>query len=81
MNNNLITMQEMLLRQMKRLDEMDDANGVNRQEEISRANALSQSAVTFLKSVNVGLRIIEVSKKFETDKDKLSKELGVSYEK
>lgn len=81
MNNNLITMQEMLLRQMERLDNLDQKIGTNRQEEISRANALSQSACTFLKSVNVGLRVIEVSKKMETDKNKLSQELGVSYEK
>ena len=80
MNNNLITMQEMLLRQMERLDNLDNKIGVNKIEEISRANALSQNATTFLKSVNAGLRIIEVSKKYETDKAKLSKELGVEYE-
>lgn len=81
MKNNLIIMQEMLLRQMERLDNMDQKVGTNKSEEISRANALSQSAVTFLKSVNVGLRIIEVSKKYETDKSKLTKQLGVEDEK
>lgn len=81
MKNNLIIMQEMLLRQMERLDNMDQKIGVNKSEEVSRANALSQSAVTFLKSVNVGLRIIEVSKKYETDKNKLTKQLGVEDEK
>lgn len=81
MNNNLIKMQEMLFRQMERLDNLDQAIGTNRAEEISRANALSQSAVTYLKSVNVGLRIIEVSKKYETKADTLSKKLGVYDEK
>lgn len=80
MNNNLINMQEMLLRQMERLDELDDKIGVNKTEEISRANALSQNATTFLKSVNTGLRIIDVSKKYEIEKDKLAQELGVEYE-
>lgn len=80
-NNNLIKMQEMLMRQMERLDGLDQANTENKAEEISRANALSQSAVTFLKSVNVGLRIIEVAKKYETQKDNLTLELGVADEK
>lgn len=80
MNNNLIKMQEMLLRQMNRLDD-DKLMETNGQIEISRGNALSQSAVTFLKSINVSLRIIEMSKKYETNKDKLSKEIGVINEK
>ena len=80
-NNNLIKMQEMLMRQMERLDGLDNSNAENKAEEISRANALSQSAVTFLKSVNVGLRIIEVAKKYETQKDNLTLELGVADEK
>lgn len=80
-NNNLIKMQEMLMRQMERLDGLDNSNAENKTEEISRANALSQSAVTFLKSVNVGLRIIEVAKKYETQKDNLTLELGVVDEK
>jgi len=80
MNNNLIKMQEMLMRQMERLDNMDQQIGVDKAEEISRANALSSSAVTFLKSVNVGLRIIEVAKRYKTKKDKLTLELGVKNE-
>ena len=81
MNNNLIKMQEMLMRQMERLDNLDQEIGVDKNEEISRANALSGSAVTFLKSVNVGLRIIEVAKKYETQKEQLTLELGVANEK
>lgn len=80
-NNNLIKMQEMLMRQMERLDDLDQTIGVDKSEEISRANALSESAATFLKSVNVGLRIIEVAKKYETKKEKLTLELGVANEK
>ena len=81
MNNNLIKMQEMLMRQMERLDDLDQTIGVDKGEEISRANALSQNAETFLKSVNVGLRIIEVAKKYETKKEQLTLELGVESEK
>jgi len=80
MNNNLIEIQEILLRQMKRLDEIDNKIGGNTQEEISKANALSENATAFIKSVNVGLRIIEVSEKYGIKKD-INKELGVYSEK
>ncbi len=80
MNNNLIKMQEMLMRQMERLDKLDQIIDCNKQEEISRANALSQSAVTFLKSVNVGLRIIETSDKYEVKIETLSKKVGIYSE-
>lgn len=81
MNNNLIEMQEMLFNQMKRLDVLDYKIGGDKTEEISRANALSNTAVTFLKSVNVGLRVIETSKKYDVTKDKLGKDLGIYNEK
>lgn len=79
-SNNLIKMQEMLMRQMERLDD-NELMKSDPQTEISRGNALSQSACTFLKSINVGIRIIEVANKYETQKDKLTKELGVVDEK
>ena len=80
-NNNLIKMQEMLMREMERLDDMDNTIGIDKGEEISRANALSQSATTFIKSVNVGMRVIEMSNKYEIKKNKLTKELGIDDEK
>ena len=81
MNNNLIKIQEMLMNQMERLDTLDSRVGVNRQEEIARGNFLSQNAVTFLKSVNIGIRVIEMSHKFEMSKNTLHKELGIENEK
>ena len=80
-NNNLIKMQEMLMRQMQRLDDLDQTIGVDKAEEISRANALSQSATTFIKSVNVGMRVIEMSNKYEIKQKNLTKELGINDEK
>lgn len=79
MNNNLIVIQEMLMRQMKRLDD-DKLMKENGRDEVARGNALSQSAVTMLKSINVGIRVIEMSKKYETDKKLLTKELGIDKE-
>ena len=80
-NNNLIKMQEMLMREMERLDNMDNVIGIDKGEEISRANALSESATTFIKSVNVGMRVIELSSKYEIKRNKLTKELGIDNEK
>lgn len=78
-NNNLIKMQEMLMRQMERLDDnkLMERNG---RDEVARGNALSQSASTFIKSVNVGMRVIEMSNKYEMEKNKLTKELGIEEE-
>lgn len=76
MNNKLIEMQEMLMNQMKRLDD-DKLMAVSGRGEVLRGNALNQNATTFLKSVNVGMRIIEMSNKYEIQEAKLSKELGV----
>lgn len=79
MNNNLIKMQEMLMRQMERLDDnkLMQYNGKN---EVARGNALSQSATTFIKAVNVGMRTIEMAEKYGIQKDKLTKELGIENE-
>ena len=76
MNNNLIKIQEMLLRQMERLDD-DILMEEKGRDEVARGNALSQSAVTFLKSVNVGIRVIEMAERTGTLKNELTKELGI----
>lgn len=80
MDNNLIKIQEMLMRQMERLDD-DDLMSANNKEEVARGNALSQSAVTFLKSVNVGIRVIEMAEKTNGNKKDLTKALGITNEK
>ena len=79
MNNNLIKMQEMLMRQMERLDDNEQMK-INGRDEVARGNALSQSASTFIKSVNVGMRVIEMSKKHSIQKQRLKKELGIEEE-
>lgn len=79
-NNNLIKIQEMLMNQMKRLDD-DNLMNTKNKDEVARGNALSQSAVTFLKSVNVGLRVMEIAEKTNVSKTKMSKALGIVDEK
>lgn len=80
MNNNIIKIQEMLMRQMERLDDNEQMK-YNGKDEVARGNALSQSANTFIKSVNVGMRVIEMSDKYGIQKNNLTKELGIENEK
>lgn len=75
MNNKLIMIQEILMEEMKRLGE----NNVD-SSEVARSNALSNNALTFIKSVNLGLRIKETACKIQVTESTLSKELGVSDE-
>ena len=76
MNNKLLDMQNMLFNQMKRLDNskmtMDELTA-----EVSRSNALSNNANTFIKSINVNIRVKELADKYNTAKKKIDKELGL----
>ncbi len=73
MNDKLIKIQEMLMREMERLSE----KSIN-VEEISRSNALSNSAMTYIKTINLGLRIKETAQKNEITEKALKEELGLN---
>ncbi len=78
MNNKLIEIQEMLMREMKRLD---DDNLPDIAEEVARGNAISQNATAFIKTVNVGFRIIETTEKLGISENALQNKLGIRNEK
>lgn len=64
-NNETITeIQEMLLRELKRLDN-DNYMAEKGSQEVARSNALTNSAMTYIKSVNLELRIFETKDKFK----------------
>ena len=75
-NNSILTIQEMLMREMKRLDdnELMKKDGAN---EIARSNALSNQATTYLKSVNLSIKIMEVADKNQQTRETVQKELGL----
>ena len=75
MNNELIAIQKMLIKQMQRLDQAKDLTDM--EEQVVKSNAMSKAAATFIKSVNVGIRVIELSEKYSIRKEKLAKELGI----
>ncbi len=62
MNNELKKIQKMLMNQMERLDNNETMK--DNTIEIARGNALSQNAITYIKTINVGLRIIEMQEKY-----------------
>lgn len=76
MNNNLLNIQEALMRQIDRIDN-DTLSQQELVNEIARSNALSNTANTFIKTVNVNIRVKELAEKFEVTRDSLNKELGL----
>ena len=80
MANKLFDIQEMLLRQMERLDN-DSLMSEDAAFEIARSNSLSNTATTYLKSINLQLRVIETANKNEQTKKSLEKEVGLIDEK
>ena len=76
MNNRLLDMQEMIFKQMKRLDN-DKLSLEELTNEVSRSNALSNNALTIIKAINVNIRITELSEKYQKTKGTISKELGL----
>lgn len=80
MNNKIIDVQEMLFRQMKRLDD-DKLMSIESNMEIVRSNALSNQATTYIKAINTQMRIVESANKAGITKESLTKELGLDEKK
>lgn len=74
--NKLIEVQDMIFKQMKRLDN-DDFMKDNAKSEISRGNILSNNASTYLKAVNTGLNINNTATRTRQSLHSLQKELGI----
>ena len=76
--NEIIEIQQMLKKQMKRLDE---AVAGEVKIEINRSGALSQNAQAYLKAVSTSLRVKEMVKNNPQAENTILKEIGVLYEK
>ena len=75
-NSELKRIQKILLNQMERLDDNDIMNERSKKE-IMRSGALSQSASTFVKSVQTQMKILELSGKYGSDMDDMNDFLGI----
>lgn len=79
MNNSLLEIQALMLKQMHRLDD-----GCTRDEiqlEIGRSGALSQNAQAYLKSVATSIKVKEMVKNNPNAEGTILKEIGVINEK
>lgn len=75
--NNIIEIQDLLMKQMKRLDE---AVAKEITTEIQRSGALSQNAQAYMKAVATQLRVKEMAKHNPATELKLLKETGIIEE-
>lgn len=78
MKNEIVEIQQMLKRQMHRLDE---AVSKEINIEINRSGALSQNAQAYLKAVSINLRVKEMTKNNPSTEKTILKEIGVIDEK
>lgn len=75
-NNKMIEIQEIVYRQLQRLDD-EKIMQERCAEEIARSNVVSNNAQTFIKSINMQLRVLEFAKKQQMSVKDLSKKIGL----
>ena len=74
MKNNLKEVQDLMLKQMKRLDSCTAKSEI--QLEVGRSGALSQNAQAYLKSMSIGLRVKELAKMNPSIEEEVLEEIG-----
>lgn len=77
MNNKIIRVQEIIFDELNRLSDEDIMISGYAKREIERANVISNNAQTFIKVVNLGLKVKEVAKRDNTQHQKLLEELNL----
>lgn len=74
MKNNLREVQDLMLKQMKRLDSCTAKSEI--QLEVGRSGALSQNAQAYLKSMSIGIRVKEMTKMNPSIEEEVLEEIG-----
>ena len=77
MNNKIIETQELLFKEMKRIDDTDGLDSKEAELEFNRATALYNMSTSFIKAINTNITIMSLSKRTETKYDELMKKLGL----
>ena len=75
-NNRMIDIQEIVFKQLKRLDD-EEIMQERCAEEIARSNVISNNAQTFIKSINMQLRVLEFANRNNLSIKDLSKKIGI----
>lgn len=76
MNNKLLDIQDILFKQLKEFEE-NDMSAEKLSLEISKANAISNVAITFIKTINLNIRVKEMAEKYSITEEQIKKELGL----
>lgn len=74
MKSHLKEIQDLMLKQMHRLDEGCAPSEINL--EVNRSGALSQNAQAYLKSLAVSIKVKEMAKKNPQEEQAIMKEIG-----
>lgn len=72
--NNLREVQNLMLKQMRRLDSCTARDEIKL--EVGRSGAFSQNAQAYLKSVSIGIRVKEMTKMNPAVEKEVLKEIG-----
>jgi hypothetical protein len=78
--NELKKVQKILLNQMDRLDD-EEIMKERGKREIMRSGAISQSSMSFIKSIQTQLRILEMSGKYNVEVNDMNNYLGIKSDK
>lgn len=79
MKNHLLEIQDLMLKQMHRLDEGCTRDEIN--IEVNRSGALSQNAQAYLKALATSIKVKEMAKKNPAEEATILKEIGALDEK
>ena len=77
MNNKIIEVQEILFKEMKRLDKEDFLLDNNSSKEIARSTAIYNQATGFIKAVNTNINIMNMAKREGTRVENVIEKLGL----
>ena len=79
-NTELKKIQKILLNQMERLDNNEIMKEQGKRE-IMRSGAISQSSISFIKSIQTQLRVLEMSGKYNVEVNDMNEYLGIKSDK
>lgn len=79
MKNNVTEVQEMVLKQLRRLDD-DSLMETTGEKEIERGNIISKNAKTFAQLVNLNIKISDFADKQAMELNEVNEFLGIESE-
>lgn len=82
MDNKIIEVQEMLFKEMKRLnkDEFNSLDNKEKQQEFQKATSLYNMSTNFIKTLNTNIGIMNMAKRNEQKYEDLMSKLGLTNE-